>query len=309
MQNNNVSIIAGPCSVDENNIHEIMEISQMTITNSRGKKQKAVKGTRIIGLKSRTELSADGRGIGMDYAAYKENLSKIISGRPKSELAIPPSGKYAIEVFEKTGMLIATEVCSPIVQLLPLSGKIPKEKMLPWNPAVMQLGWPILEMGKIAKDNGWYVGIKNGKWLGESIIRAESSAQSKETPLDKVWSGLHKYTDLPKEKVIMIQRGIEIPAKGDYRSMPIHETAKRVKTKTGCKMYFDPSHSLGPKMRLHIVAATIDALQIKLSDGSYLYDGVLIEVGTSKTDTDQHITLMELQDLCDAIAKFRNLEE
>jgi len=281
----------------------------MTITNSRGKKQKAVKGTRIVGLKSRTELSADGRGMGMDYAAYKENLSKIISGRPKSELAIPPSGKYAIKVFEKTGMLIATEVCSPIVQLLPLSGKIPKEKMLPWNPAVMQLGWPILEMGKIAKDNGWYVGIKNGKWLGESIIRAESSTQSKETPLDKVWSGLQKYADLSKEKVIMIQRGIEIPAKGDYRSMPIHETAKRVKTKTGCKMYFDPSHSLGPKMRLYIVAATIDAMQMKLSDGSHLYDGVLIEVGTSKTDTDQHITLMELQDLCDAISKFRNLEE
>ena len=46
-----------------------------------------------------------------------------------------------------------------------------------------------------------------------------------------------------------------------------------------------------------------------MSDGSYLYDGALIEVGTSTTDTEQHITLMELQDLCDAVAKFREIRE
>jgi len=305
--NKECMIIAGPCSVDSNNLQEIMEISQMRVTNLQGVKQRAIAGTRVVGLKSRTELSADGNGMGMDYSIYADNLGKLLGGKPISSFALPPSARYSIDIFEKTQLLIATEVCSPILQLSPLSGKIPKGKMLPWNPAVNQLGWPLHEMAEITQANDWLIGIKNGKWLGESIVTAESANQKSKTPLEKVWQGLVAYTQMPKEFVYMIQRGIEIPAKGDYRSMPIHNTAKRVKMSTGCKMLFDPSHSLGPKMRMQIVAATIDAMKIQQGDGSYLYDGALIEVGTSTTDTEQHIGLQELQDLCDELAKFRNL--
>ncbi len=302
-----VTIVAGPCSIDSDNVLEIMDISQMTVTNAKGKKQKAVAGTRVVGLKSRTELSTNGSGMGMDFDFYKSNLKSLLTGGSSKTLKLPPSARYTIEIFEKTGMLIATEICSPILQLLPLSGLIPKGKLLPWNPAVMQLGWPILEMAEIAKINGWMVGVKNGKWLGESIVRAESPNLLNTPPIDKVWSGISTYTGLDQEDIVLIQRGVETTVKGDYRSMPIHETAKRVKAKTDAKMLFDPSHSLGPKMRLHIVASTIDAMNIRMPDDSYLYDGVLIEVGTSKTDTEQHISLMELQDLCDSISKFRPL--
>lgn len=300
-------VIAGPCSVDEKNQKEIIEIAQMTVTNISSKKQRAIAGTRIVGMKSRTELDPSGKGMGMDYPAYTANLKHILAGKSLLDLELPPSARISIEIFEKTNLLIATEVCSPLIQLSPLSKRIPKNKLLPWNPAVNQLGWPLHEMAMIAKENEWMIGIKNGKWLGESVTSAESTHYASKSNLEKVWGGLISYTTMPKEKVYMIHRGIETNQKGDYRSLPIHNTARRIKEGTGAPMLFDPSHSLGPKMRMHIVAATLDAMQMKTTSGSYLYDGLLIEVGTSTTDTDQHISLLELQDLVSAIAGFRNL--
>ncbi len=300
-------IIAGPCSVDEKNQKEIMEIAQMTVTNMSGKKQRAIAGTRVVGIKSRTELDVSGKGMGMDYPSYAANLKRLLAGKPLSDLELPPSARISIEIFEKTNLLIATEVCSPLIQLSPLSGRIPKNKLLPWNPAVNQLGWPLHEMAMIAKANDWMIGIKNGKWLGESVTSAESTHYTSKSNLEKVWGGLISYTTMPKENVYMIHRGIETNQKGDYRSLPIHHTARRVKESTGAPMLFDPSHSLGPKMRMHIVAATVDAMQMKTSSGGYLYDGVLIEAGTSSTDTEQHISLMELQDIVSTIAGYRNL--
>jgi hypothetical protein len=245
--------------------------------------------------------------MGIDLEVYRANLSKLLSGKSPNTFDLPPSAKYSIDIFEKTNFLIATEVCSPILQLVPLSGKIPQSKMMPWNSSVNQLGWPLKEIAVIAKQNDWFVGIKNGKLLGETIKIAESEAYTGKTSLEKAWRGLQGYTQMPKEKIIMIQRGVDTESKGDYRNYPIHITAKRLKKTTGNKMFFDPSHSLGPKLRSQIVTATIDAMKIQLPDGRYLYDGVLIEVGTSQTDTEQHITVQELQDLCDALSKFRDL--
>lgn len=305
--NTNCLIIAGPCSVNANNLYEIAEIAQMTVTNRQGIKHKAVAGTRVVGMKSRTELSSSGLGMGMDYEVYRSNLDKLLRGKSIASFDLAPSAKYSIDIFERTNMIITTEVCSPLIQLSPLSGHIPSGKMLPWNPAVNQLGWPILEMAQIAKNNGWLIGIKNGKWLGDNIAKSESAKHTGGTPLEKVWSGLSTYTEMQDENIFMIQRGIEASVKGDFRSLPIHQTAKRVRSLSNRKMLFDPSHSLGPKMRMHIVASTIDAMQMKAFDGNYLYDGALIEAGTSTTDTGQHITLQELQDMCDEIAKVRNL--
>jgi hypothetical protein len=300
-------IIAGPCSIDEKNIQEITEIAQITVTQH-GKKIKAIAGTRVVGIKSRTELSPDGKGMGIDYPIYAANLKALLNGKKLSDLQMSPSARMSVEIFEKTGFLIATEVCSPLIQLAPLRGRIPAGKMLPWNPAVNQLGWPLHEMATIAQEEGWYIGIKNGKSLGDSVTNAESAQYRSKTPLEKVWGGLVAYTQMSKDHVYMIHRGIEAHQRGDYRSLPIHHTARRMKMASGTPMLFDPSHSLGPKMRIHIAAATIDALQMKLPDGSYLYDGALIEAGTSTTDTDQHVTLDELNDIVTAVAKFRNLQ-
>jgi len=72
-------------------------------------------------------------------------------------------------------------------------------------------------------------------------------------------------------------------------------------------MFFDPSHSYGPKLRSHIVGAVTEAMRMKISGSDFLYDGVLIEVGTSKTDTDQHITVKELSGLVSVLSTFRDL--
>ncbi len=50
-------------------------------------------------------------------------------------------------------------------------------------------------------------------------------------------------------------------------------------------------------------------MRMTLPDGSYLYDGILVEVGDSLTDTGQHITIDELQMICDEVATFRDLND
>lgn len=72
-------------------------------------------------------------------------------------------------------------------------------------------------------------------------------------------------------------------------------------------MFFDPSHSFGRFLRDQIVDQTVLAMKMKINEEEYLYDGILIEVGTSITDTEQHITVEELQKLCNEIAKFREI--
>jgi hypothetical protein len=73
-------------------------------------------------------------------------------------------------------------------------------------------------------------------------------------------------------------------------------------------MLFDPSHSYGPSKRDEILEGTIKAMNMKLNDEEYLYDGILIEAGTSVTDTDQHVTIAELKDMVKALSKTRDLQ-
>jgi 3-deoxy-D-arabino-heptulosonate 7-phosphate (DAHP) synthase len=78
----------------------------------------------------------------------------------------------------------------------------------------------------------------------------------------------------------------------------------------GIKLFFDPSHTFGPLMRDEIVNQTIKAMQMMMPDGKeYLYDGVLIEVGTAKCDRHQHITVEELDELCQILSCFRVIEK
>ena len=67
MNNMQLTIIAGPCSVDENNIKEIREIAQIEAMDISKQKKRAIAGTRIVGLKSRTDLDTRGEGMGMDF--------------------------------------------------------------------------------------------------------------------------------------------------------------------------------------------------------------------------------------------------
>ena len=73
-------------------------------------------------------------------------------------------------------------------------------------------------------------------------------------------------------------------------------------------MYFDATHSIGPKMRHKIIEDTLFAMKMK-SDDTFLYDGLLMEAGDSPTDTDEHITIKELQYLVADLSNFRKLRE
>lgn len=302
---NSITIIAGPCSVDDENLKEIYQISEIKVMDSEGEKL-AVYGTRVVGLKSRTGLDATGSGMGMDYEAIMHNINN-----PEDQKQLP-----SIELSEKinsdTGMLIASEIMLPHIQM-PLYEKaeIPQGKLLAWNPAINQLGWPILETSISAKKNNWTVGLKNPKWLGEKIEIAEAERYFGETSLEKQWKGCVDYASVANH-ITLIQRGVDVPDKGLFRNALIHKSAMRTKKAVlekykdkDIQLYFDPSHSYGPKLRNKIVEGIIEAMKIKINETDYLYDGVLIETGTSKTDTEQHITIDELKYVINELVKFR----
>ncbi|MBP9691472.1 hypothetical protein KBD81_05340, partial [Candidatus Woesebacteria bacterium] len=127
------------------------------------------------------------------------------------------------------------------------------------------------------------------------------------TTMEKTWSGLVKYIGEHEGDIVLIHRGVDVPGKGDFRSAVVHTIARRVKEATGAKLFFDPSHSYGPKLRSHIVGAVVEAMRMKTPSGAYLYEGALIETGTSSTDTEQHITVQELRELVSVLATFREL--
>jgi 3-deoxy-D-arabino-heptulosonate 7-phosphate (DAHP) synthase len=294
MKNKKVKIIAGPCSISRENVEDIYKIAQIRV-----KGKFAIFGTRVVGLKSRTEFQKSERDMGIDFEVFLENLKIFQKEKSVKNFKIFPSLKIAREILKKTNLLIATEIMEPLLQL-PLFEKIfPKNKLLIWNPAVNQLGWPLYAMARFVEKNGWFLGIKNPKWLGKL---------GRETSMEKTWKGLVSYANLSKERIFLLHRGIDVEKKGNFRNLPVHDIAKRVKRASGALLFFDPSHSLGPKMRDKIVSETVRAMKMKISKNEYLYDGILIEVGRSFTDSAQHISIEELKELCLELSKFRELE-
>lgn len=292
-----LEVVAGPCSITKDNIPEIEEIADIRCADHLGGSQRAIWGTRVVGLKSRTELDSLGDGMGIDFHALT-NLTESI---------VPPSVLFTEKIVQDTGLLVATEVMMPDRQLPHYVGRVPEGKLLIWNPSVMTLGWPVMEMATFAKKNGWLVGLKNGKWLGESIAAVEDPNRSIPSSMEKAWTGLATYCPDLNGSLILIHRGVDVDGKGNFRSIPLHETAKRAKRRVpGSKLYFDPSHAFGPLLRDNIVPGTIDAMRM-LDGNSFLYDGILIESGTSKTDTKQHISLSELENLTRELSTFRRL--
>jgi len=302
-KNYDLEIIAGPCSITTENTEEIInEIAPITAPDGK----RAIYGTRVVGLKSRTALITDGDGMGIDYEVI--NQAVRLTDKDRAGLTLP-SADIAERIAKETGLLIATEVMIPHIQLPFLEAKKALHgNVMIWNPAVDQLGWNILEMSQYSQRNKWELGIKHAKFLGKDPLEvANHPDYAGETSLEKTLLGLTTFSNGQKGELIIIHRGVDVPGRGNYRNALVHEIMKRIKIKTpGSRIYFDPSHSFGPKMRNHIVHGIIEAMQLK-TNGHFLYDGILIEAGTSPTDTDQHITIAELQEVVHSLSAFRKL--
>jgi 3-deoxy-D-arabino-heptulosonate 7-phosphate (DAHP) synthase len=273
------TIIAGPCSIDQDNVKEATEIGRIP----------EVDGVRCVGLKS---VTSPRPFMGIDKEAYFNN-----------DLMTWPSVRLAQQIIAETGKFIAFELMdtSQLRQYV----RLPLGKVFVWNPAIGQVGYPVYQSAKIGKHYEWRIGIKNPKWAGTPEFEAAPGIVLDNG--EKNWLGNAKFSEEAGLRPVMIQRGIEGTDKGTYRNIPNHQASLKMKA-LGYEVFFDPSHTFGKDMRDEIVARTLDVLRILAPDGDgYLYSGILIEVGTSQTDTGQHITIDELRKLIEGIKLLRNL--
>ncbi|HTA82375.1 MAG TPA: hypothetical protein VK783_05575 [Bacteroidia bacterium] len=300
MKNTSVALIAGPCSISEKNITEVYSLADMQVKNRFGETQRAVTGVRIVGVKSRTSYIEKEGAMGIDREAFVCNLRSYAQGGSIKDMKMLPSITMSEEFIRKTGLMVATEIVAPLIQV-PLCDQVLRDhELLLWTPAVLQIGWNLMEMYECSKKNAWKLGIKNPKWVGKESDGLNS--------MEKTWLGIGTYVPQIHD-IIYIHRGVDVAETGLYRNLPVHESAKKVKKLSGKKMYFDPSHTFGPKMKDKIVDGTLEAMKMMSSADEYLYDGILIEAGTSLTDTEQHITHAELQKLINELSKFRDIVE
>ncbi|HNQ31134.1 MAG TPA: hypothetical protein PKG71_00195 [Candidatus Woesebacteria bacterium] len=311
IQNAPCTIIAGPCSISDAGMQAIYDIARIRVRNPDGEMVNGVCATRDVGLKSRSRRDPSGNGMGIDWDTYERNARTLIMGGFANHLEIPPSVIMAGTIYERTGLAITTEICDPHVQLPPLSRMLGHAPVMIWGPSVNALGHHYMTMGAYAaKHPRWLVGIKNPKWLGDCpLATAQDTQNARTSSMEETWAHLESWTALPIEKHVFIQRGVEVEGKGKNRNAPLHAAAVRLKRRyPQARIYFDPSHSLGPKRRDRIVDATIEAMLMRMPDDSgYAYDGALIEAGPSETDTQQHISVDEVAKICEAVGRERPL--
>lgn len=299
-----LEIIAGPCSITPENAEEVIN-ETAKITTPDGKR--AIYGTRVVGLKSRTALDLQGEGMGIDSQTIQQAFSLSPTERMKLKI---PSVELAEKIAKETGMIISTEIMIPHIQL-PFweTKKVLQKNVMIWNPAVEQLGWNLFELSDFAKKNNWHVGIKHGKFLGKDPLEVANHPEYQgETSLEKVVVGLTTYAyDVPGD-LILIHRGVDVPGRGEYRNALVHEIMNRLKTRIPqVKFYFDPTHSIGPAMRHVIVDEIITAMKRKVGE-DFLYDGIIMEAGSSSpVDFGEHITIEELKSLVNTLSTFRTL--
>ncbi len=298
MKNTEVALIAGPCSISEKNIAEVYNLADIEVKNRFGENQRAITGVRIVGVKSRTSYSEKEGTMGVDREVFVSNLRSYAQGGSIKDMKMLPSISMSEEFIRKTGVMVATEIVAPLIQV-PLCDKVLRDhELLLWTPAVLQIGWNLMEMYECSKKNAWKLGIKNPKWVGK-----ESNGL---TSMEKTWLGIGTY--VPEiHDIIYIHRGVDVADTSLFRNLPVHDSALKVKKLSNKKMYFDPSHTFGPKLKDKIVDGTLEAMRMKINDDEYLYDGILIEAGTSDTDTEQHITHLELQRLINELSQFRDI--
>lgn len=289
MKNKKIYVIAGPCSIDTQNFQQLYFLAKLNF----------IWGVRVVGLKSRTSFNPKEEFLGIDFREYEKNFLSFY--QRKTLIKNFPSLYLMKKIINETNLNVATEIMDPWIQLTAMSKVLPENKVFIWNPATNQLGWHIKVMAKFAREKKWYLGLKNPKWYGEE--------KSEKNSMEKAWEGNFTFAKfyLPKKRIVLIHRGVEYDQKGAYRNWPVHNSAQKLKKTTQAKLFFDPSHIHGPKLKHKIIDETIKAMKIKINKDEYLYDGILIEAGTSKTDTYQHISLNELEILINKLTEFREL--
>ena len=88
-----LTIIAGPCSINYNNINEVEEILNIEING-----EKVIAGTRCVGLKSRTSYINDSKDMGIDFEVFKHNQQLLIDGESCDKFEILPSIQLVVHV-------------------------------------------------------------------------------------------------------------------------------------------------------------------------------------------------------------------
>ena len=310
---NDLRIIAGPCSINWGNMDQVREIAEMP----------GIAGVRVVDLKSRTEFkdSPDAMGIGLD--AYRHNRDLLRKGGSIADMIESPGVELGRDILMRNGLLIiASEIMNPLLQLGPVArDRIFAGAFMPWNASVNQLMWNVNDIAQFAMDADWEVGVKNGKTYELPLAVADRHDYMEPTEFEKGWAGLASGASGVR-KINLIHRGVNVPERfmepedSRHRNLPVHVSAERTLDRvekmmqgkdTEVELWWDPSHALGPKLRNSIVAVTIEAMKMRRRDGRPLYKGILIEAGASTTDTDQHITIPELRDMLLQLGEFRNL--
>lgn len=307
-----LTVIAGHCSTnyeDPNQVEEMYQISGIVVEGRNGVMQRAVTAIRYIDqMKSRTCVSPDGTtGMGDAYPILEQ---AILTGEPVD--GIPPSTQFGSDFIANTGMGLAAEIMIPGLQLPIYENAYPKGMFVVWNPAVNALGPNMLQMGAYANRNDWHIGIKNPKWLDVEYEEVTDEGMDFETQLEIAWLGLANWAKRSGAEISFIHRGVTIPERGENRNALVHNVVRRLaKILPEAGRWLDPSHALGKKRRDEIVEETIEAMKMRVDpndpNSPFLYTGLLIEVGTSETDTEQHISVAEFHYMMTEIAKFRTL--
>src|SRR6185437_9654400 len=106
-----LEIIAGPCSITPENTEEVINVTAKIKTPDG---MRAVYGTRVVGLKSRTALDLEGDGMGIDSQVMQKAIQLSFEERMKLKV---PSVELAEKIAKETGLLISTEVMIPHLQL------------------------------------------------------------------------------------------------------------------------------------------------------------------------------------------------
>lgn len=297
-----LEIVTGPCSIDNKNFREVLEIWQKQING-----QIPFTGVRVVGVKSRTAptKSKDGGWIDADMLVANQRL---FAQRWMQSLSLHahPSIEMMEKVLQETPVGVATEIVDPYIQSMVMANHFWEKNIWPnrvmvWNPAVLQIGHPVQFMAQMAENFGWHVGIKNCKEQDPGVKKWSWMVEYAGEWMSSVW--------LQNRRIIAIHRGYDLESKWTHRNQPVHGNAVEMKKKfPWLRMYFDPSHTFWSDMRSSIVEETIKAMQMKVPETDiYLYDWMLIEAGTSTTDTKQHITLDELFDMTTRLADIRKI--
>src|ERR1700760_736514 len=91
-----LEIIAGPCSITPENAEQIInETAQVKTPDGK----RAIYGTRVVGLKSRTALDEKGSGMGIDYETVIKALNLPQNERENLTM---PSVELAEKISQKT---------------------------------------------------------------------------------------------------------------------------------------------------------------------------------------------------------------